>query len=285
MGGRLEMEEFSSPVGCGATLSDSELSTHDSADEDLCSEAGSQTKLQFRCVVLKACWNDEMGMAEIMNHKGNLLKSLGINRSGKIYLSIEETLFLVQIGALLLVDEKNTTISLREIYSKVAEEKCGCSWEGFKVYEHLRSLGYIVGRLGIPWSLKSSRSCSNNNKAQNIVDSTFIAESFKDLQPNEVKLLCEDYLPNKLKKMSREESEFVVHLPVYEVYLPNSQFKKTCPGDPNFVVYSASGNPPSVFDIKELERQSNGLPLKIGHVDDGRVSLFSFDRVDLPALP
>lgn len=45
-----------------------------------------------RSIVLKACWKDDLAMAEIMNHKGNLLKSMGINRNGKIYLSIEETL-------------------------------------------------------------------------------------------------------------------------------------------------------------------------------------------------
>ena len=33
-----------------------------------------------------------MGMAEIINKKGNLLKSMGISRNGEIYLSIEETL-------------------------------------------------------------------------------------------------------------------------------------------------------------------------------------------------
>lgn len=51
----------------------------------------------------------------------------------------------------------------------------------------------------------------------------------------------------------------------------------------NTLLYS--GHPPSLSHIKELERQSNGIPLKIGHVDDGRVSLFSFDKVELPALP
>ena len=33
-----------------------------------------------------------MGMAQIMINMGNFLKSMGINRNSKMYLSIEETL-------------------------------------------------------------------------------------------------------------------------------------------------------------------------------------------------
>ncbi|XP_021739964.1 uncharacterized protein LOC110706362 [Chenopodium quinoa] len=290
MDGRLEAEVLLTSL---QGMSDSEFSSQDSADEELYSEAGSQTRLQFRSVVFKACWKDELGMAEIMKHKGNLLKSMGINRNGKIYLSIEETLFLVQIGALLLVDDKNTALSLREIYPKVAEDKSGCSWEGFKIYQHLKSLGYIVGRLGTPWSLKSIKNCTlvpdntseNNNATQMIVAGTSIVQSLKNLQLEEASPISEDALPNYFEKRFLEESKFIAHLPVYEVYLPNSQFKKTCPGDPNFVVYPTSGHPPSLSDIKVLERQSNGLPIKVGHVDDGRVSLFSFDKMELPVLP
>ncbi|XP_021723233.1 uncharacterized protein LOC110690682 isoform X1 [Chenopodium quinoa] len=289
MDGILEAEELSTSID---GLSDSEFSSQDSADDEFYSEAGSQTKLQFRSVVFKACWNDEMGVAEIMKHKGNLLKSMGINRNGKIYLSIEETLFLVQIGALLLVDDQNTALSLREIYPKVEEDKSGCSWEGFKIYQHLKSLGYILGRLGTPWSLKSVKSCTlvpdntseNDNSTQILVAGTSIVQSLKNLQLKEAGPYSEDDLLNSVKMTFSEKSRFVVHLPVYEVYLPNSQFKKTCPGDPNFVVYPSSGHPPSLSDIKELERQSNGFPFKIGHVDDGRVSLFSFDKMELPVL-
>ncbi|CAO2827334.1 unnamed protein product [Amaranthus hypochondriacus] len=284
-----EEEQSSSPFG---RLSDSEFSSQDSGDEDLCSQVGTQTKLQFRSVVLKACWKNDMGMAEIINKKGNLLKSMGINRNGKIYLSIEETLFLLQIGALLLVDEEDKEFFLKDMYLKI-EEKNGCSWEGFKVYQHLKSLGYIVGRLGVPWSQKNTRSSairfensSENNNASNIaVDKTSIIESLKALQLNGVNPISRVHVPPEFKQTTPEKSNFVVHLPVYEAFLPNSLFKKTCPGDPNVVVYSTSGHPPSLSDLKELERQSNGRPVKIGHVDDGRVSLFSFDEVELPVLP
>lgn len=44
-------------------------------------------------------------------------------------------------------------------------------------------------------------------------------------------------------------------------------------------------NPPSKAEIKVLERQCGGIPLKVCHVEHGRVSFFSFDKVELPVLP
>lgn len=258
-------EEWSSSSG---EASDSEVCLEDSKDEEFFYEMGSLTKLQFRKDASKACWKDGMSMAEVMEHKGRLLASMGIVRSGKIYCSIEETLFLAEIGALVLVDEEDTPLPLKEIYEKVAEGKSGCNWEGFEVYRHLKSLGYIVGRHGVPWSLKSIRSGSmpledssdNNNPSQTGLDATPIVQLLNDLHVRDVK-------------------------PAFEVYLPNNKFRKTSPGDPSFVVHLARGHPPSRVEIEELERQCNGFPLKIGHVEHGRVSFFSFDKVELPLLP
>ncbi|KAH9617547.1 hypothetical protein KSS87_003688 [Heliosperma pusillum] len=248
--------------------SDSELCFDDFIDEELLSEAGSVPKLQFRKTVINARWNDELCMSEVLQHKGGQLISNGIVRNGKVYLSIEETLFLSEIGSLMLVDDKDSIFLLEDIYKKLAKGKGCCSLEYFKVYRYLKSLGYIVGRHDIPWSLKTVRSCSvplegneeGKTVAPTVLDGTFLAESLNNLH----------IIENK---------------PFFDVYLPNCKFRKTSPGDPVFTVSLARHHPPSICEMEKLERQSNGIPLKIAHVDHDRVSFFSFKLLELPTLP
>ncbi|GMH20169.1 hypothetical protein Nepgr_022010 [Nepenthes gracilis] len=251
---------FSSSGG----LSDSEACCEDTNDEELFYTAGSKSKLQFRKEISKACWSDEMGMAEVIELKGRLFTTMGIVRSGKIYCSIEETLFLAEIGALVLVDDKDTPLPLKHMYEKVAEGKNGCSWEAFEVYRHLKSLGYIVGRHDIPWSLKCIKSSSvsleyTSGKAE-IADSSSIVGLLNDLQIKEVR-------------------------PIFDVYLPNRKFRKSSPGDPSFLICLTGSHPPSRAAIKDLERRCSGIHLRFGHVEHGRVSFFSFNKVELPVLP
>ncbi|KAL2952678.1 hypothetical protein AAZX31_19G124100 [Glycine max] len=111
-------------------------------------------KLQFRNMKSKGCWNEEMGMGEVIEKNGKMWVTTGIVRSGKIYSSIEETF----------------------------------------------------------------------------------------------------------------------------------RFRKSSPGDPSFLLYLSRGHP-SRAEIEALERQCGGIPLKICLATEGRVSFFSFDKVELPVLP
>ncbi|GLU14469.1 hypothetical protein SLE2022_310370 [Rubroshorea leprosula] len=135
--------------------SDTEIVSQDDNDEEGNYHAiDSKSKLQFRKEISKGRWNNKLGMAEVVEKKGKMWVTTGIVRGGKIYCTIEETLFLAEIGALLLLDEDDKCLSLMDIFEKVAQEDSGCSWEYFEVYKHLKALGYVVGRHGVPWTKK-----------------------------------------------------------------------------------------------------------------------------------
>lgn len=128
--------------------------------------------------------------------------------------------FLAELGALHVLDDNDTSISLTVLYDKIAQGKCGCCWESFEVYRHLKSLGYIIGQYGIPWTSKGikiglgshqgvlQRSSMTNEESE---EKSSITELVNGLHLTEVK-------------------------PIFDVYLPNSKFRKSSPGDPSFVL-------------------------------------------------
>lgn len=130
---------------------------------------------------------------------------------------------MAELGALVLMDDKDTCISLKDIYGKMGDEKNGCCWELFEVYRHLKSLGYIVQRHGVPWSMKGVRSnhtfdffqgtLENNGVTidPELEDSALIVENVSNLQVDELR-------------------------PNFDIYLPNSKFRKSSPGDPAFLL-------------------------------------------------
>lgn len=113
--------------------------------------------------------------------------------------------FLMEIGALLLFDEKGAGLSLQSVYEKLEEEKNGCCWELYELYKRLKSLGYIVVRHGVPWTLK----CVKSDDVA--AEDKFIADKLEKLDLNELR-------------------------PAFDVYLPNSKFRKSSPGDPSYVL-------------------------------------------------
>ncbi|KAL2500035.1 hypothetical protein Adt_25585 [Abeliophyllum distichum] len=251
--------------------SDSEGYVEDLVDDALCYSSCDIPKLQLRKDVSKAQWIEELGMAEVVEKKGKMWTTTGIVRDGKIYCSIEETLFLAEIGALHIVNGDDTYLSLKDLYEKIAigNDGYGSSWESFEVYRHLKSLGYIVGRYGVPWTFKSTKINSIAENGASELDGTscngsrhniFITEMFTNLQFGEVK-------------------------PMFDVYLPNSKFKKSSPGSPCFLLCRTSDHPPSKQATEDLETRCKGHHIKFCNVEHGRVNFFSFNKVELPILP
>lgn len=119
----------------------------------------------------------------------------------------------------------DTPLPLSDLYAKLAEdrEKYGCSWESFEVYRCLKSLGYIVGRHGVAWSMKNVKnktnaddsvgeSCSITDKGN--VDYSFVADMFGNMHLGGIR-------------------------PIFDVFPPNSKFRKSSSGDPSFMLCRA----------------------------------------------
>ena len=131
--------------------------------------------------------------------------------------------FLAELGALHVLDDNDTSISLKGIYDKIAQGKCGCCWESFEVYRHLKSLAYIVGQHGIPWTSKGIKTGLNSHHG------TLESNSMTDEESEEKSSITE--LVNGLHLTEVK--------PAFDVYLPNSKFRKSSPGDPSFVLFLA----------------------------------------------
>lgn len=265
----MEIEDWAASSG---GLSDSEATAPDSDNEESCYAYSDLPKLQFRKDTSKACWKEELGMAEIVSNKGRMWTTTGIARGGKIYIFLEDILFLAEIGALHLLDDEDKCIPLEDIYKKVAKGVGGSSWESFEVYRHLKSLGYIIKRHGVCWSMKRNKSVPAsvesesgsqriiNNGNEDISSITETTELFRAMQINELR-------------------------PVFDVYPPNSKFRKSNPGNLIFVLCINTGNPPTKKQIEDLEGKCEGISLKFCYVEHGRVSFFSFNQIELPVLP
>ncbi|KAJ3706670.1 hypothetical protein LUZ61_010375 [Rhynchospora tenuis] len=209
-----------------------------------------------RTEVSKARWVEEIGMAEVIEKKGSMWVTTGVIRNSKLYCHIEEIGYLAEIGALVLFDEGDNVMGLRDIYTKCANRKYGCSWESFKAYRHLKSLGYIVGRHDQPWSLKHNK-----------------------INPNSGSTADTDLLAGRIEELQIDAANLI-----FDIHRPNSKFKKTDPGNPSFIIFLVGDRPPSRKEVG-LEKKCKSVPLKFCHVSHDNVSFFSFPKVSLPVLP
>ncbi|CAN8305954.1 unnamed protein product [Cochlearia groenlandica] len=235
-------------------------------DEEEFHFGGSVPKLQFRVGSSKARWIAELGMAEIDVKRGKLWTTTGIIRGGITYCFIEEALYLSEIGELQIVgnDDNDVVIPSKDLYEKIAEEKSGCGWENYEVYRYLKGLGYILSRHGVPWTSKDA------------VTPSGVDESF----------CCAGECPEDKESVTNllGDMQLCNARAVFDVYLPNSRFKKSSPGESCFVACFSGDSPPSKEDIKVMQNSVEAR-LVFCHVAQGRVSFFSFTSIDLPVLP
>ncbi|KAL4199399.1 hypothetical protein AMTRI_Chr03g50940 [Amborella trichopoda] len=287
-------------------------------DEENLYMSGSIPRLQFRKEASIARWVQKMGMAEVIERKGGMWTTTGIVRQGKLYCLIEEALFLVERGALILLNgDTDTALGLKEIYGLVQERTYGSSWECFEAYRHLKSLGYVVGRHNLPWTLKSEKistpesfreepkdrlkegvSLSKKIEAMNFSDRekphnfSCIVMSEKCCSSEHVGVAenCEQSNNElgkgvSLSKMIEDKIICAKSEPIFDVYLPDRRFRKSAPVNPSFVLCAGGEEPPIKAAVKRLSEACGEIPLKFFQSESGRLSFFEFEKVELPILP
>ncbi|KXG35968.1 hypothetical protein SORBI_3002G256400 [Sorghum bicolor] len=264
-----------------------------------------------RNMASRARWVEETGAAEVVESWGNIWLTTGVTRAGKLYYNVEEIGFLAERGALILLSDKDETIGIEGIYEKLAGGNYGCSWDTFQAYKQLKSLGYIVGRFGVPWTMKHGSTCDTIAPQMNILEIDQSLNKVDGASNDITKLLrlrsviwdwflAQPFLHKFVlwrnssrpriarsgtTEWSLKEMQIDGISPFFEVYLPNSKFKKSSAGSPSFLLCLLSGEPPSRVELEAVENNFRDTPLKCCHVDNGRVSFLSFDEVTLPSLP
>lgn len=93
--------------------------------------------------------------------------------------------------------------------------------EQFQAYRHQKSLGHIVGRHGLPCSLKVA------NRSNDCVSSKCSPESgLIDLESKDNSSIIGMFCGIQINES----------MPNFDVYLPNKKFRKSSPGDPSFIL-------------------------------------------------
>lgn len=113
----------------------------------------------------------------------------------------------------------DTPLQLSDIYTKLSEDKniYGCSWESFEAYRHLKFLGYIVCRHGVAWSMKNVK---NDVSAEGVEEFCRIRDWTDEEDTSITEMLGNMHLGGIR--------------PIFDVFPPNSKFRKSCSGNPSF---------------------------------------------------
>ncbi|XP_024370577.1 uncharacterized protein [Physcomitrium patens] len=262
----------------------SELSDDDSYDYG----GVDDTRLRFRKDLSVAQWDAERGIAEVVVKKGKAWIVTGFTRGSRHAIFIEEAVFMVEQGSLLL-REGERVVDLLEAYSLVSTPSYGCSWNNYQVYSYLKKLGYIVGRHNVPWTVSKKRPPMPADEVESITSQFAAVKTSEGTQ--ETNTACSQLVDSKSApgfevntELQGSESSSEMKL-MYDVHLPNARFKKSNPGLPAFSLCTTSSRPPHRLQVRALALSLEGRPLKFASVVSDHVSIYSFDTIELPNLP
>ena len=202
------------------------------------------------------------------------------------YLFPEEALYLHMLGLVVVLggEKGDEAMTTKDLYLRYfSADSCvdyGIALPAYLAYMHLRAQSYIVARHGLLYS-------GEGQKEENApTDAGDCAEDKLRMERTRKK-------KNRLKRIDRA----LQHPPIqinsnevslaFDVYKPNSSFRKSDPGPPDFCVAVGNFNSPSppLSMLLSLISECNGTPLRVAVISDsGTVMLFSFSDEEAPVI-
>lgn len=293
-----------------------ELSDDDSCEALLHYGGADDTRLRPRKDMSVAQWDAVRGTAEVVVKKGKAWTATGFTRGSQHLAFVEEVVFMVEQGSLLLL-EGERVIHLLEAYSLVSSPLYGCSWDNYQVYSYLRKLGYIVGRHNVLWTLPKKRPPMLPAQLENLCDQfadvnmsggaqddakarDMLIEINSQSERVEPKIATSPETESEVpalsvfhetrevlttKELQDQKSSSLGMKLMYDVHLPNARFKKSNPGLPSFSLCTTSSHPPCRSEVRALEQSVLDRPVKFASVICDHVTIYSFDAIQLPTLP
>jgi hypothetical protein len=192
------------------------------------------------------------------------------------YLFVEEVLFLHEQGFLAAYDEHENVLDAVDLYQRL--DALGVSLAAYLVYAHLRVQTFRVVRH------TSTRRRILVAMEQLLQDATDPEDRKREMLSHPMhslrQKLRDDATKGRLCPMSSNEIAF-------DVYKPNSEFSRSCPGLPNFhVAMSFNGHGGyTFFQLSSLLQACENTPLKVATVSDsGVVSMFGLTGEGVPCI-
>jgi len=109
--------------------------------QQLYEETKVERKISFRRAVI-GDWISQQNESQVVyNKNGKFNKTMGYSQKGTIYLNVVETVYLVDIGIMELY-QNGMPLSLQQAYNLLLNS--GYSMSNYRVYVHLKKLGYVV---------------------------------------------------------------------------------------------------------------------------------------------
>lgn len=227
------------------------------------------------------------------------------SQSQTTYLFIEEALFLHERGLLIVLFPNGVdTMSSCDLFRLLEENNL--SLPIYLAYAHLRSQAYIVLRhVNVHQRLddaeeheqedeKCSATENLGERGDQSVDPTTKRRRKLHLRQKRLNASSPTILSNRHfgKSAIRDPLEFsedATRYIAFDMYNPNSNFRKTNPGRPNFFVavshYNAGQQSPTFDILMKLVKVCQGVPLRLVSVSDsGAIVVFGITDAAVPRI-